>query len=218
MIGKEYMKLTHQASPNYVLIHGANSSSNAFQPLIEKLDLPNIHYIDYDAGDGFVNNHCLMLQHLTEQNFDNIVLIGHSLGSIHAFHLAHELDSVCAGVSISAPWAGSKIARFLKLGLMPCSPLYQIYSDMQHNSSVIKETLQKPMRHDWLNIVSTKTIPFNNFILCRESSDNDGILSVESMEARSDVISHRVHSDHFTILNDSRTSSLIRNFILDLNL
>lgn len=218
MIGKGYTKLTQQITPNYVLIHGANSNSNIFQPLVERLELPNAHYIDYDAGDGFVNNHQSMLKHLIECNLDNIVLIGHSLGSIHAFHLAHELDSVHAGVSISAPWAGSKIARFLKLGLMPCSPLYQIYSDMQHNSSVIKDTLQKPIRHDWLNIVSTKTIPFNNFILCRESSDNDGILSVESMEARNDVKSHRVHSDHFTILNDSRTSSLIRNFILDLNL
>ena len=218
MIGKEYTKLNQVTSPNYILIHGANSSSAIFDTLVTTLCLPNVYYINYDAGDGFNNNQQYMLNYIIEQNFDNVVLIGHSLGSIHAFHLAQELKNVRAGVSISAPWAGSKIARFLKLGLLPTSPLYQIYSDMQHNSQVVRDTLQKPMRHDWLNIVSTKTIPFNNFILCRESSDNDGILSVESMEARNDVKSHRVHSDHFTILNDSRTSSLIRNFILDLNL
>lgn len=218
MIGKEYTKLSQVTSPNYILIHGANSSSAIFHPMVTTLGLPNVCYIDYDAGDGFNNNQQNMLNYITKQKFDNVILIGHSLGSIHAFHLAQELKNVRAGVSISAPWAGSKIARFLKLGLLPTSPLYQIYSDMQHNSQVVRDTLQKPMRHDWLNVVSTKTIPFNNFILCRESPNNDGILSIQSMESRDDVKSHRVHADHFTVINDVRTTSLIRNFILDLNL
>ena len=218
MIGKEYTKLNQVTSPNYILIHGANSSSAIFHPMVTALGLSNVCYVDYDAGDGFDNNQQNMLNYISKQNFDNIVLIGHSLGSIHAFHLAQELKNVRAGVSISAPWAGSKIARFLKLGLLPTSPLYQIYSDMQHNSQVVKDTLQKSIRHDWLNIVSTKTIPFNNFILCRESPNNDGILSIQSMESRDDVKSHRVHADHFTVINDVRTTSLIRNFILDLNL
>ena len=218
MIGKEYTKLNQVTSPNYILIHGANSSSAIFHPIVTTLGLPNVCYIDYDAGDGFDKNQQNMLNYITEQNFDNVVLIGHSLGSIHAFHLAQELKNVRAGVSISAPWAGSKIARFLKLGLLPTSPLYQIYSDMQHNSQVVRDTLQKSICHDWLNIVSTKTIPFNNFILCRESPNNDGILSIQSMESRDDVKSHRVHADHFTVINDVRTTSLIRNFILDLSL
>ena len=218
MIGKEYTKLNQVTSPNYILIHGANSSSAIFHPMVTALGLSNVCYVDYDAGDGFDNNQQNMLNYISKQNFDNIVLIGHSLGSIHAFHLAQELKNVRAGVSISAPWAGSKIARFLKLGLLPTSPLYQIYSDMQHNSQVVKDTLQKSIRHDWLNIVSTKTIPFNNFILCRESPQNDGILSIQSMEARDDIKSHRVHADHFTVINDVRTTSLIRNFILDLSL
>lgn len=187
---------------NIVFIHGNRATSDSFNFIRTQLHGHNEIVLDYDGEDGFYNNQKEMLEQL--QGVDDIFFIAHSLGGIHALHLANELaDRVLGGVTLSTPYGGSEAAEVVKYML----PFNQVLKDIHPRSTPIVEGKAFEILHPWANVVSTKG--HSAFMM----SANDGVVTQKSMRHREDITLLEVESNHFEILLSNETIEIIRNLI-----
>lgn len=184
--------------PSIVLIHGANATNLTFAYL--RTQLPDYHYIniDYSSHYKFYDNLETMRQELDDAG--PVYLVGHSLGGIYALHLSQHIN-VLGGTTISSPFLGSKTADWAKY----MSPHHQVFRDVGVKSKPITEATSFKLPGDWQNIVSTAGhVPWHG-------SDNDGVLTVNSMSGRDDMAHNYIDSNHYEIVNNDTVPTLIDN-------
>jgi esterase/lipase len=187
---------------NIVYIHGNQASAESFNFIRAQLTGHNDLPLAYDSENGFYKNHQSMLEQL--EGVDDIFFIAHSLGGIHALHLANELsDQVLGGVTLSTPYGGSKAAEVVKYLL----PFSQVLKDIQPLSAPIVEGNGFKMVHPWTNVVSTKG--HSPFIM----PANDGVVTQDSMRHREDMTMVDVASNHYEIILSHEAVMIIKNAI-----
>jgi pimeloyl-ACP methyl ester carboxylesterase len=190
---------------NIVYIHGNRASTDSFNFIRTQLPGYKEVLLEYDGADGFYNNHANMRAAL--EGLDDIFFIGHSLGGIHALHLANELaDRVLGGVTLSTPYGGSEAAEVVKYIL----PFDQVLKDIHPRSGPIVASKNFDILHPWTNVVSMKG--HSAFML----SANDGVVTQKSMRHRDDINLVDVDSNHFEILLSRATVDIILQTIGEL--
>lgn len=178
---------------NLVYIHGNHATADSFNFIRSKLPGHNDILLEYDSANGFYANHATMLERL--EGVEDVFFIAHSLGGIHALHLAHELGKkVIGGVTMSTPYGGSEAAEMVACLL----PFSQVLQDIRPRSRPIIDGRGIRLAVPWTNLVSVGGgSPFM-------FAANDGVVTQGSMRHRSDIRLVDVDCNHFEIvLNES---------------
>jgi pimeloyl-ACP methyl ester carboxylesterase len=184
---------------NIVYIHGNRQSADSFNFIRSQLSGYQETLLEYDSADGFYHNHHAMLQQL--EGLENIFFIAHSLGGIHALHLANELSGkVLGGVTLSTPYGGSEAAQLIKY-MMPFS---QVFKDIHPRSAPILEASRFEIQHPWTNLVSIRGD--SPLMLAA----NDGVVTHDSMRHRDDIKLVDVESNHFEIVLNQEAVDIIK--------
>lgn len=187
---------------NIVFIHGNQASAESFNFIRSHLTRYNQFLLEYDSEHGFYYNHQRMRAQL--EGVDDIFFVAHSLGGIHALHLANALkNKVRGGVTMSTPYGGSKAAEVVKYLL----PFSQVVKDIQPLSAPIVEGNAFKLMHPWTNIVSTKGhSPLMTLA-------NDGVVTQDSMRHREDITVVDVPHNHYEILLSHEAVTIIKEAI-----
>lgn len=190
---------------NIVFIHGHRATAQSFNFLSSKLSRHKHIYLEYNSDNGFYANHQDMLQRI--DGIDDIFLVAHSLGGIHALHLADELQSrVLGAVTISTPYGGSEAAEVLAYMM----PFNKVFQDIRPKGAPIIKSLQFEPPCAWTNIVSIKG--HSPFMVAA----NDGVVTLASMRQRDDMRLVEVESNHYEVLLNHATAATIRRAIREI--
>jgi len=185
-----------------VFIHGHRSTANSFNFVSSRLQGHKQIFIEYDSGNGFDANHLDMVQRL--EGIHDIFFVAHSLGGLHALHLAEELQSrVLGAVTISTPYGGSEAAEVLRYMM----PFHKVFNDIHPRSMPVIRSKQFVLPNPWTNIVSLKG---HSPLMV---AANDGVVTLASMRQREDIRLVEVESNHFEVLQHEKTVATIRNAI-----
>jgi len=181
-----------------VYIHGANSTSISFSYIKEKLG--NHDYLDlsYSSNYSFKSN----LTELAEQvkSIGECYLIGHSLGGLYAIHLS-QVAKIKKGITIATPFAGSATADWARFLL----PQFQLFRDVGKRSEPVVESLNIKLNVPWTQIVTTTgSVPWHG-------TKNDGVVTLASMTARSDVDYKYVEHNHYEVMCSDTTVEIIKD-------
>lgn len=187
---------------NLVYIHGNHATADSFNYIRSKLPGHNDILLEYDSGHGFYTNHATMLEQL--DGLDDVFFVAHSLGGIHALHLAHELGSrVTGGVTMSTPYGGSEAAEMVACLL----PFSQVLQDIRPRSAPIIAGREISLSVPWTNLVSIGGS--SPFMLAA----NDGVVTLGSMRHRSDIELVDIECNHFDIVLNARAAAVIEREI-----
>lgn len=185
-----------------IYLHGNQSSGLSFNFIRSYLREYGATVLEYDSQDGFYHNHRSMLEQLKSSG--PIFFVAHSLGGIHALHLANALpDKVVGGVTLSTPYGGSKAAEMAQF-LFPFS---KVVRDIQPFSPPILEANCSPIVQPWINVVTTKG---HSPLM---STPNDGVVTQASMRHRDDMTVIDVASNHYEVLLSHEVVDIIRKAI-----
>jgi pimeloyl-ACP methyl ester carboxylesterase len=187
---------------NLVYIHGNHATADSFNFIRSKLPGHNDILLEYDSSHGFYTNHASMLERL--DGLDDVFFVAHSLGGIHALHLADELGSrVIGGVTLSTPYGGSEAAEMVACLL----PFSQVLKDIRPRSAPIVAGRDISLSVPWTNLVSTSGS--SPFMLAA----NDGVVTLGSMRNRSDIQLVDIECNHFEIVLNQKAVSVIEREI-----
>ncbi|TFW09866.1 alpha/beta fold hydrolase [Oxalobacteraceae bacterium OM1] len=182
-----------------VFIHGHRATARSFSFVASKLPEYRHIFLEYDSERGFFANHRRLLAEL--EGVDDIFFVAHSLGGLHALHLAQELgERVRGAVTISTPYGGSEAAALLSY-MMPFNPVYQ---DIRPTGAPVMLSRQFDVPCAWTNIVSMKGhTPLM-------AAANDGVVTIESMRSRNDIRLVEIDTNHFEVLLSDAAVDIIR--------
>lgn len=187
---------------NLVYIHGNHATADSFNFIRSKLSGHNDILLEYDSAHGFYSNHARMLERLADM--PDLFFIAHSLGGIHALHLAAELgEQVLGGVTMSTPYGGSEAAEMVACLL----PFSQVLKDIRPRSAPILEGKQIALNVPWTNLVSTAGA--SPFMLAA----NDGVVTQDSMRHRDDIQLVDIACNHFEIVLNQDALAVIQREI-----
>lgn len=187
---------------NLVYIHGNHATADSFNFIRSKLSGHNDILLEYESSHGFYSNHATMLERLAGKS--ELFFIAHSLGGIHALHLAAELgDQVLGGVTMSTPYGGSEAAEMVACLL----PFSQVLKDIRPRSAPILDGKRIALNVPWTNLVSTAGA--SPFMLAA----NDGVVTHDSMRHRDDIQLVDIACNHFEIVLNQEALSVIQGEI-----
>lgn len=187
-------------APHFVFIHGANQTSSSWSHILAHLQPKNYTLIEYNSKHPFAYN----LEQMTEQlsNTENIFFVAHSLGGIYSLYLYEQYkENVVGAVTISTPYGGSSLARFLRYMF----PTYQIFKDICPTSPAIYLGNQVSITVPWTQIVSTGGHHPIHIL------PNDGVVTINSMMNRSDIDYLVVNEDHYDVMYSNEVINTIKN-------
>jgi pimeloyl-ACP methyl ester carboxylesterase len=187
---------------NIVYIHGNRATSSCFNHIRSRITGHPETMLDYDSATGFYRNHEQMMAQLDAK--EDIFFVAHSLGGIHALHLAHHLgERVAGGVTMSTPYGGSAAAS-----VMACfMPFSQLMKDIRPTDRPIVEGSRMEAPNGWTNIVTVAGA--SPFML----EPNDGVITFESMRHRKDIHLVDVDSNHFEVVLNTHAIDVIERRI-----
>ena len=184
---------------NLVYIHGNHATADSFNFIRSKLPGHNDILLEYDSSHGFYTNHATMLERL--DGMEDVFFIAHSLGGIHALHLAHELGKqVIGGVTMSTPYGGSEAAEMVACLL----PFSQVLKDIRPRSRPIVDGRDIKLAVPWTNLVSVGG--GSPFMLAA----NDGVVTQGSMRHRTDIQLVDIDCNHFEIVLNASALGVIQ--------
>jgi len=187
---------------NLVYIHGNHATADSFNFIRSKLPGHTDILLEYDSSHGFYTNHATMLERL--DGLDDVFFVAHSLGGIHALHLAHEMGRrVIGGVTMSTPYGGSEAAEMVACLL----PFSQVLKDIRPRSAPIVAGRDMSLSVPWTNLVSTSGS--SPFMLAA----NDGVVTLGSMRNRNDIQLVDVDCNHFEIVLNPQAVAVIEREI-----
>jgi pimeloyl-ACP methyl ester carboxylesterase len=184
-----------------VYIHGASATAESFthirQFVRDHVEVPDIAF-EYSSADGFDHNLAKMKGQLDDA--EQLFFISHSLGGIYALHLAdYYKDRTMGGVSLSTPYGGSKQADFARYFL----PFNQLMKDIGPQAKPMSVAKKLPAPPNWTNIVTTRgASPWIQ-------EPNDGVVTLESMRARTDFELVELELNHYEVVISNRVVDLI---------
>jgi pimeloyl-ACP methyl ester carboxylesterase len=182
---------------NLVFIHGAGATADSFNYL-EAHFAGDKTFIQYKSADGFFSNLSDMVDQL--QGKGDLFIIAHSLGGVYAVHLAEALGAAVKGiVTIATPFNGSEFAIALNL-LKPC----QLYLDISPLSVPILKGHKIKLACPLTQIV---TMQGDSHLM---AASNDGVVTENSMRARSGVTVVEAQSGHHEVLMRRHTVEVIQ--------
>lgn len=185
-----------------VYIHGNGQSAESFNFIRSEITGYREIALEYDSTHGFYNNHKSMLERL--DGVHNIFFIAHSLGGIHALHLANAIpERVRGAVTMSTPYGGSEAAEYVKYLL----PFNQVIRDIRPKSAPILQAQTFEIEHPWTNIVTLKG---QSPLMVKP---NDGVVTFDSMRHRADMRLINVESNHYEIMQSRKALEIIRHAI-----
>lgn len=191
---------------NIVYIHGNRASAESFNFIRTQLPHYEAILLEYDSEDGFYNNHGKMVDQLKGVN--DIFFVAHSLGGIHALHLANQApERIRGGVTLSTPYGGSEIAEFAKYFF----PFSQVLKDIHPRSNPIVEANGFTALPPWTNVVSVRG---NSPLI---GAANDGVVTRSSMRHRDDIRLVEVQSNHYEVVLSEETLSIIKEAIMEVD-
>ena len=186
-----------------VYIHGASATAESFthirQYVRDYFDEPDI-MLEYKSEDGFSHNLSNMIGKLDDA--ERLFFVSHSLGRIYSLHLANYYkETTHGGVTLSTPYGGSEQADFARYFL----PFNRLMKDVGTMSNPIKEARNMPAPPNWTQVVTTVgKCPWIH-------EHNDGVVTVKSMRARTDIETVDVPLNHYEVV----ISDKVVNIILD---
>ena len=186
---------------NIAVIHGLNSTSHSFAPLLTSLPRSNFYMVDYDSSQSLEES----ISQCEDQvkNIENLHLIGFSLGGVIAAILANKLSNVASLTTISAPLGGSKTASFMML-LPGASP---VFADICEHSPYIKLCGELNLSIPALSIITQSgLIPFT-------LESGDGVVSTTSQATLRRARHIEINASHFGALSHPQTSRAITDFL-----
>lgn len=190
---------------NIVFIHGHRATADSFNFLSCRLQGYRHVFLDYNSENGFYANHGDMVDRL--KGVDDIFFVAHSLGGLHALHLADELQSrVLGAVTISTPYGGSEAAEVLSYMM----PFNKVLQDIRPRGAPIVSGKEFEPPCVWTNIVSVK----GHSPLMMAA--NDGVVTLASMRQRDDIRLIEIESNHYEVLLNASTAAAIRSSIREI--
>lgn len=172
---------------NVIWIHGANQTSLSFQYLRQQTNFKKEIFVNYSSMNKFCDNLDMIVTEV--QGRGPHFVIGHSLGGLYALHLTQYIR-VLGGVSISTPFAGSSTADWAKYIV----PSYPLFRDIGRKADPVREAQEIKLDVPWTQIVSTSgQVPYHG-------GPNDGVVTIESMKARSDMEIIEVPHTHYEVV------------------
>lgn len=171
-------------------LHGANMTERSFI-LFRKSMKQNSFCPEYHIDDGLKENIKYIEKEATKHFQGKPVdIIAHSMGGIIALALLKDNFPIRRIVTMSAPFGGSIVAGQLKYMF----PAHQLFADIDHGSSLIKELKSQKI-----------TVPMKSFVTVSggsplKLSQNDGVVSVESQLDLKGPKYKKVKLNHFEIL------------------
>jgi pimeloyl-ACP methyl ester carboxylesterase len=189
---------------NIVYIHGNRATASSFNFIRSRIIEHPETMLEYDSAAGFYHNHQNMLNQLA--GIDEIFFIAHSLGGVHALHLAHHLGNrVAGGVTLSTPYGGSAAAN-----VMVCfMPFSQVMKDIRPTGRPIVEASRLEAPRIWTNVVTVAGA--SPFML----EPNDGVVTLESMRHRKDIRLVDIDCNHFEVVLSEHTVDVIDQSIAE---
>lgn len=183
----------------YLYIHGANATAGSFNYLKEHIGGDSMD-LEYHSADGYRYNMEQMLEVIEDER--DLFIVAHSLGGIYALHLANQLPkNIIGAVTLSTPYGGVGIAEMLKW-FLPHSTLLR---DVAPSSRFMTGAMRLPLLHPWWQIVSTRGdapwLPVTN----------DGVVTLQSMRARTDIEMIDLHLNHYEIVQSPQVVEIIRS-------
>jgi len=182
----------------YLYIHGANSTSQSFNYIRDRLGGDDM-VLDYVSSEGFDHNFQNMCSAIDDSR--DLFIIAHSLGGIYALHLANQFPRKVRGaVTISTPYGGSGAAEIAKWFM----PHTQLFRDIAPSGRIIRSTMRMPVQHPWCNIVSTRGN--SPWIML----SNDGVVTLQSMRARPEMDLIELDLNHYEVMMNPATVEIIQ--------
>lgn len=191
--------------PTIIMIHGANATSRSFTYFKSQMPNWNIVTVDYNSNDGFYYN----LERMIEQTkkLGPLFVVAHSLGGVYALHMIPHLD-IKQVVTVSTPFAGSTIADWARYMI----PSYQLFKDIGTKSQPIVQARDIEVTIPWTQVVTTQgAVPW-------VKGDNDGVVTIKSMNCRNDMENIYVNENHYEILASDFVIELIKQKYLNCRL
>jgi pimeloyl-ACP methyl ester carboxylesterase len=187
---------------NLIYIHGASATSDSFNYIRSHVAGHSETLIEYNSNNGFAQNLVEMKQQLN--NIEDMAFVCHSLGGIYAVYLAqHFGDRVRGAVTLSTPYGGAESAEYAKYFL----PFSRLLRDIGPGSSPIKDSNAIPIRHPWINIVTTRGD--SPWIM----QPNDGVVTVSSMRRRTDMQFQELYVNHYEVVMSPDAVAIIDQFV-----
>lgn len=184
-------------------IHGNRATASSFNFIRTHISGHSEIMLEYDSAAGFYRNHETMLRQLDGK--ENVFFIAHSLGGIHALHLAHHLgDRALGGVTMATPYGGSVAASVVACFL----PFSRVMKDIRPTGRPIVEANGLPVPRNWTNIVTQAGA--SPFMI----EPNDGVVTLESMRHRKDMRLVGIDCNHFeVVLNEAALEVIERSIV-----
>lgn len=184
-----------------VYIHGASATAESFthirQFVRDEFEEPDV-VLEYSSSDGFEYNYENMKKALYDT--ERLFFVSHSLGGIYALHLANLYKDITkGGVSLSTPYGGSKEADFARYFL----PFNRLMKDIGPMSKPMRDLRQIPAPPNWTNVVTT--VGQSPWI----HAENDGVVTLESMRARTDFELVDVKLNHYEVVISNKVVQII---------
>ncbi|MBK4737365.1 hypothetical protein [Noviherbaspirillum pedocola] len=187
-----------------VYIHGNRATAHSFNFIRSHTSGHDEIVLEYDSEAGFYNNHEGMLRCL--DGMDDIFFIAHSLGGIHAFHLAHHLGERCAGgITLATPYGGSAAASVVACFL----PFSRVLTEIRPAGRPIVEAGKMGAPGVWTNIVTLAGA--SPFVL----EPNDGVVTLASMRYRQDMRLVEIDCNHFEVVQNEQALEEVHRSIVE---
>ncbi|MBK4736611.1 hypothetical protein [Noviherbaspirillum pedocola] len=189
---------------NIAYIHGNRATASSFNHIRSQVSGHAEIMLEYDSAAGFYHNHATMMREL--EGKDEIFFIAHSLGGIHALHLAHHLGKrAVGGVTLSTPYGGSAAANVVACFL----PFSRVMNDIRPTGRPILEASRLDAPRIWTNVVTLAGA--SPFML----EQNDGVVTLESMRHRKDIRLVDVDCNHFEVVLNQSAIDVIQDSITE---
>jgi pimeloyl-ACP methyl ester carboxylesterase len=184
-------------------IHGAFSSSSAFNRIKEKLPDHEAVLLNYTVDQDLkqvINDTVKLLK----ENGKRVSIVSHSLGGILGSVIAQKSDMVDKVVTMSTPFGGSKAADIMKW----FNP-HPMFEAICSGSSLLRSLYNKPANAPTLSIV---TIAGQNPMMKEE---NDGVVSIESQISWNHPEYKYLPYSHIDILMADEPIAMIEDFLFE---
>lgn len=182
-------------------IHGAFSSSNAFNRIKEKLPEHEAIAVNYTVDQDLkqvINDTVKMLK----DNGKRVSIVSHSLGGILGSIVAQKCDLVDSVVTMSTPFGGSKAADIMKW--FNPHPMFETICSGSH---LLRSLYNERAGAPTLSIVSTAG---QNPMMKEE---NDGVVSIASQTAWDEPEYKYIPYSHVDILMANEPIAMIEEFV-----
>jgi pimeloyl-ACP methyl ester carboxylesterase len=182
-------------------VHGAYSTSRAFQWLKDQLPEHRATNIDY-SSQASVRAVIDQMTKVGDQEAEPFDVIGHSLGGLMAVALSKRCANVRRIATLSSPFGGSRWAAFVQF-LAPGTLL----GDIQPFSGLVQEVRTGDLRSPTLSVVTTGgNTPFL-------FEHNDGVVTLASQRALHGPRYVEISVNHFEVLLDADVAGLVKSHL-----